>query len=66
MRRAQHRLLDRDAGLVGGQQHGAARPRVARRAENALVVPVEPAPGVAREQIRDLVPSRRHERLDRV
>jgi len=63
MRGAEHRLLDGDAGLVRAEQHGAARPHIPRIRQDALVVPLEPPPGVAREEIGDFGAPQRDERL---
>jgi len=63
MRGAEHRLLDGDAGLVRAEQHGAARPRIARIRQDALVVLARAAAGVAREEIGDLGAPQRDERL---
>jgi len=66
MRRAEHRLLDRDARLVGAEEHGAASLEIVRLDEDALVVLFEQPPCLAGEQIRHRGARRRHVRLDRV
>ena len=61
VRRAQHRVLDRDARQVRTEQHGAACRHVGRRSEHAFVIRLDQAPGFAREQVRHQRAFGRHE-----
>ena len=56
---AEHRVLDRDAGIVRAQLHRAACLEIVRFAKHALVIWLEQSPRFAREQLGKRIALRR-------